>query len=81
MDALLSCSIHRSGDGEPWRSGHLFFYVADEDGHSLSLGGDSLDIHESSLLASGSRMDVGRWQLHLKSLVSITETIALLILL
>ncbi|XP_015894405.1 mannosyl-oligosaccharide glucosidase GCS1 isoform X2 [Ziziphus jujuba] len=58
----------KSGDGEPWRSGHLFFYVADEDGHSLSLGGDSLDIHESSLLASGSRMDVGRWQLHLKSL-------------
>lgn len=66
---------------EPWGSGHLFFYVADEDGRPLRLGGDSLDIHESSLLTSGTRMDVGSWQLHLKSQVNIAKTDALLILL
>lgn len=48
---------------------HLFFYLADENGNALSLGGDILDIHENSLLASGSRTDIGEWQLHLKSKV------------
>ncbi|XP_030497086.2 mannosyl-oligosaccharide glucosidase GCS1 [Cannabis sativa] len=47
-------------------AGHLFFYLADEDGSVLSLGRDTLDIHDS-LLTSGSRADVGSWQLHLKS--------------
>ncbi|XP_059445134.1 mannosyl-oligosaccharide glucosidase GCS1 isoform X1 [Corylus avellana] len=46
---------------------HIFFYMADEDGNALSLSRDILDIREDSLLASGSRMDVGDWQLHLKS--------------
>ncbi|XP_044490914.1 mannosyl-oligosaccharide glucosidase GCS1 [Mangifera indica] len=49
-------------------SGHLFFYLADEEGNALTLGSDNLDIHESSLLVTGSRMDVGGWQLHLKAM-------------
>ncbi|RXH72286.1 hypothetical protein DVH24_033824 [Malus domestica] len=60
---------HKSrGNEEASRSAHLFFYLADEDGNTLNLGGDTLDIHENPLLASGSRMDIGSWQLHLKSL-------------
>ncbi|PON82830.1 Glycoside hydrolase [Trema orientale] len=55
-------------DEEPRSSGHLFFYLADEGGSALSLSRDTLDIHHNSLLTSGSRMDVGSWQLHLKSL-------------
>ena len=51
------------------RSAHLFFYLADEEGNALSLSGDVLDIRENSLLAYGSRMDVGGWQLHLESVV------------
>lgn len=51
------------------RSAHLFFYLADEDGNALSLSGDILEIRENSLLALGSRMDVGGWQLHLESVV------------
>ena len=51
------------------RTAHIFFYMADEDGHALSLSRDNLDVHEDSLLASGSQMDVGGWQLHLKSMV------------
>lgn len=53
------------------RSGYLFFYVADEDGNALSLGRDTFDIHESSLLAIGSRVDIGGWQLHLKGMESL----------
>lgn len=49
--------------------GHLFFYLADEEGNALTLSRDNLDIHESSLLVTGSRMDVGAWQLHLKAMV------------
>lgn len=49
---------------------HLFFYVADEDGNALTLGRDALDGRESSLLAAGSRIDVGGWQLRLKAMVT-----------
>ncbi|KAL1187623.1 Alpha-glucosidase 2 [Cardamine amara subsp. amara] len=49
------------------RSVHLFFYVADEGDNVVSLGRDVLELKESSLLASGSRSDVGNWQMHLKS--------------
>ncbi|KAA0034203.1 hypothetical protein IC582_023286 [Cucumis melo] len=49
------------------KTGHLFFYLADEDGNALSLNRDAINIHETSLLASGSRSDVGNWQLHLES--------------
>ncbi|RVW24460.1 Mannosyl-oligosaccharide glucosidase GCS1 [Vitis vinifera] len=65
---LFSWPIHMSRwNEEMLRSAHLFFYLADEDGNALSLSGDILDIRENSLLALGSRMDVGGWQLHLES--------------
>lgn len=51
------------------RSAHLFFYLADEGGNVLNLGQDNLDFQGSSLLVSGSREDVGDWQIHLKSQV------------
>ncbi|GAV87816.1 Glyco_hydro_63 domain-containing protein [Cephalotus follicularis] len=47
---------------------HLFFYLADESGNAVSLGRDIIDIVEDSLLASGSQLDIGDWQLHLKSM-------------
>nr|XP_004504457.1 mannosyl-oligosaccharide glucosidase GCS1-like isoform X2 [Cicer arietinum] len=49
------------------RGGQLFFYLADEGGNVLDVGRENLNILESSLLASGSRTDIGDWQLHLKS--------------
>ncbi|KVH95684.1 Glycoside hydrolase, family 63 [Cynara cardunculus var. scolymus] len=48
-------------------SAHLFFYVADEGENALSLGRSVTAIHEKSMLAFGSRLDVGGWELHLKS--------------
>ncbi|KAL5055444.1 hypothetical protein RYX36_036126 [Vicia faba] len=52
---------------EVGQGGQLFFYLADEGGNVLDVGREKLNIHESSLLASGSRTDIGDWQLHLKS--------------
>ncbi|XP_073019820.1 mannosyl-oligosaccharide glucosidase GCS1-like [Primulina eburnea] len=46
---------------------HLFFYIADEGGSVLSLGGDNMGIDDNHILAFGSRNDVGSWQLHLES--------------
>ncbi|KAL2547190.1 Mannosyl-oligosaccharide glucosidase GCS1 [Forsythia ovata] len=46
---------------------HLFFYVADEGGTAIDLGGGIMDIRDDSILAFGSRNDVGNWQLHLGS--------------
>ncbi|KAK7246976.1 hypothetical protein RIF29_41850 [Crotalaria pallida] len=43
----------------------LFFYLADEGGNALDV---NLNAHKGSLLASGSRSDIGDWQLHLKSM-------------
>lgn len=61
---------HRSSSKEDiGETGHFFFYLADESGNAISLSRDILDRHESSPLASGSRKDVGGWQLHLKSAV------------
>lgn len=57
------------GNDEMHQNGHLFFYMADEDGSALNVTTDGLDMHKSSLLASGSRKDVGDWQLHLQSKV------------
>ncbi|CAH8253646.1 unnamed protein product [Arabidopsis lyrata] len=54
-------------DDEVKRSAHLFFYLADEGGNGVNLGKDVLGLKESSVLASGSRQDVGNWQMHLKS--------------
>ncbi|KAG5521863.1 hypothetical protein RHGRI_034177 [Rhododendron griersonianum] len=50
------------------QTAHLFFYLADEDGNALSLSRDLLDIHDNSLLAFGSRKDIGSWHLHLTSM-------------
>ncbi|XP_028106159.1 mannosyl-oligosaccharide glucosidase GCS1-like [Camellia sinensis] len=47
---------------------HLFFYLADEDGNALSLSRETLNIRENSLLAVGSRTDVGSWNLNLESM-------------
>ncbi|OVA17523.1 Glycoside hydrolase [Macleaya cordata] len=54
-------------DEEFWRTGHLFFYLADEEGNGLSLGRERLDTRDSSLLAFGSRKDIGGWELHIDS--------------
>lgn len=51
------------------RGAQLFFYLADESGNALDVSGENLNIRENSLLASGSRKDIGDWQLHLKSTV------------
>lgn len=60
--------LHRSlPDEETSNNAHLFFYVADEGGKSLTLGSRVLDIHGDSILASGSHSDIGDWQLHLFS--------------
>ncbi|KAF7813611.1 mannosyl-oligosaccharide glucosidase GCS1-like [Senna tora] len=48
--------------------GQLFFYLADEGGNVLNLNRDYVNNHDDSLLASGSRADIGDWQLHLKSM-------------
>ncbi|XP_024007952.1 mannosyl-oligosaccharide glucosidase GCS1 [Eutrema salsugineum] len=57
----------KGSNGDAKRSAHLFFYLADEGGNVLNLGHDNLDFQGSSLLVSGSREDVGDWQIHLKS--------------
>ncbi|XP_056842640.1 alpha-glucosidase 2 isoform X2 [Raphanus sativus] len=59
--------INKGLNDEVQRTVHLFFYIADEGGNILNLGKDVLDPKESSLLASGSRADVGSWQMHLTS--------------
>ncbi|KAF8107945.1 hypothetical protein N665_0116s0144 [Sinapis alba] len=59
--------INKGLDDEVKRTVHLFFYIADEGGNVLNLGKDVLELKESSLLASGSRADVGNWQMHLTS--------------
>ncbi|CAI9756358.1 unnamed protein product [Fraxinus pennsylvanica] len=46
---------------------HLFFYVGDEGGAAIDLGGGVVNIHDDSILAFGLRNDVGNWQLHLGS--------------
>ncbi|PIN15118.1 Glucosidase I [Handroanthus impetiginosus] len=54
-------------DEEMPETAHLFFYVADEGGAALGLGGDTSDIPDDRILAFGSRDDIGSWQLHLES--------------
>ncbi|CAI9093220.1 OLC1v1028665C1 [Oldenlandia corymbosa var. corymbosa] len=53
-------------DKETSKAVHLFFYMADETGNALNLGG-AVDVDDDSVLVSGYRSDVGNWQLHLKS--------------
>ncbi|GLU06199.1 hypothetical protein SLE2022_232490 [Rubroshorea leprosula] len=49
------------------RNANLFFYLADEDGNALTLSQDTIQMQQSSLVALGSRTDIGGWQLHIKS--------------
>jgi hypothetical protein len=57
------------------RGAQLFFYLADEGGNVLDVSRENLNIHEDSLLASGSRTDIGDWELHLKSTVMLGNSI------
>ncbi|KAF1887903.1 hypothetical protein Lal_00023911 [Lupinus albus] len=50
------------------RGAQIFFYLADEGGNVLDISRENFNAHESSLLVSGSRPDIGDWQLHLKSM-------------
>ncbi|XP_047329863.1 mannosyl-oligosaccharide glucosidase GCS1-like [Impatiens glandulifera] len=49
------------------RVAHLFFYLAEEEGSPINLWGNSPYNQDNSLVASGSRKDIGSWQLHLES--------------
>ncbi|CAI0381113.1 unnamed protein product [Linum tenue] len=44
------------------KTGHMFFYLADESGNALSPNSHTDENNVDSLLASGSRADVGAWQ-------------------
>ncbi|CAL0329723.1 unnamed protein product [Lupinus luteus] len=50
------------------RDAQIFFYLADEGGNVLDISRENLNTQKGSLLASGSRPDIGDWQLHLKSM-------------
>lgn len=64
----INVQIDKSKWNEEFGSGaQLFFYLADEAGNALDVSRENLNIHEDSLLASGSGADIGDWQLHLKS--------------
>ena len=72
---LFLWSNLRSKWNEEFGSGaQLFFYLADEAGNALDVSRENLNIHEDSLLASGSGADIGDWQLHLKSKVMIEHS-------
>lgn len=47
---------------------HLFFYIGDEEGNLLGLRRQEFGTRDATLLAFGSRKDVGGWEVHLKSL-------------
>ncbi|CAL9216405.1 unnamed protein product [Arabidopsis halleri] len=66
-DWSIRINVQNRLDDEVKRSVHLFFYLADEGSNGVNLGKDVLGLKESSVLASGSRQDVGNWQMHLKS--------------
>ncbi|GMP82398.1 hypothetical protein CsSME_00036720 [Camellia sinensis var. sinensis] len=60
--------IDVQSENEEMQTVHLFFYLADEDGNALSLSRETLNVRENSLLAVGSRTDVGSWNLNLESM-------------
>jgi len=45
--------------------------MADEGANALNLSRENLNIVEDCSLVSGSQADIGDWQLHLKSMVSL----------
>ncbi|KAL8201349.1 hypothetical protein R6Q57_012688 [Mikania cordata] len=82
--SFLKSKVNGSGYGGDWAvqvgvqseklsedvpdAAHIFFYIADEGQNAISLGRSVSEIYEKSLLAYGSRADVGGWELHLKSM-------------
>ncbi|CAA6668399.1 unnamed protein product [Spirodela intermedia] len=56
-----------SSDDVEWGTAHLFFYLADEAGNPLSTGQEGFTFSDQMLLTSGSRKDVGGWELRLSS--------------
>ncbi|KAL8142455.1 hypothetical protein V2J09_015487 [Rumex salicifolius] len=60
-------SENSSGNIGIWGNAHLFFYLGDEEGNVVHPSVDNINIHKNSLLAFGSRIDVGAWQLHVES--------------
>ncbi|OAY72671.1 Mannosyl-oligosaccharide glucosidase GCS1 [Ananas comosus] len=55
---------------------HLFFYLADEEGKSFDMGRQDFEHRNTILLASGTRNDVGSWELHLQSTDNLEKRIA-----
>lgn len=66
---LLRSNLRSKWNEEFGRGAQLFFYLADEAGNAVDVSRENLNIHEDSLLASGSHEDIGDWQLHLQSAV------------
>ncbi|KAL0926218.1 hypothetical protein M5K25_002430 [Dendrobium thyrsiflorum] len=64
---LEADNVKSISDEAKWNSAHLFFYIADEEGNSLTLGREGFELHDDILLSSGLRGDVGGWEVHLKS--------------
>ncbi|KAL7171700.1 hypothetical protein ACSBR2_036371 [Camellia fascicularis] len=64
----IDVQSEKSKFSEEMQTVHPFFYLADEDGNALSLSRETLNIRENSLLAFGSRTDVGSWNLNLESM-------------
>lgn len=75
MALFLWSNLRSEWNEEFGRGAQLFFYLADEGGNVLDLSRENLNIHGDSLLASGSRMDIGDWQLHLKSMVMLGNSV------
>ncbi|KAG8054167.1 hypothetical protein GUJ93_ZPchr0001g31040 [Zizania palustris] len=46
---------------------HLFFYIADEAGNSITMGSHVPSSRGHVLLASGSHEEIGNWEVHLRS--------------
>ncbi|KAK8472312.1 hypothetical protein PHAVU_002G174901 [Phaseolus vulgaris] len=66
----ITVQAHKSKWNEEFgRGAQLFFYMADEGANALNLSRENMNILEDSSLVSGSRADIGNWQLHLKSMV------------
>ncbi|KAL9328876.1 hypothetical protein ACSQ67_003879 [Phaseolus vulgaris] len=65
----ITVQAHKSKWNEEFgRGAQLFFYMADEGANALNLSRENMNILEDSSLVSGSRADIGNWQLHLKSM-------------
>ncbi|WOL02483.1 mannosyl-oligosaccharide glucosidase GCS1 isoform X2 [Canna indica] len=55
--------LHKAEDGTV----HFFFYVADEEGNTLGVQRQKFESRDATLLAFGTRNDIGGWELHLDS--------------